>query len=324
MSIASIFVPKALPGPLERRIVPPDMDHQYFAHAADFPFRPHASGFDPVNALWCAEFALLAYCHPQFIRLAAHVAGLKRYRFFDGSVAECFVVGTPDFSIVFTRGTEVFSLNAFFDVIADLNVRQVEETAGGRVHRGFRDSLDEVWAGSDGLERHLSSLKKEYGPDHRLWFAGHSLGAAIVTLAAARCEDVGGLYTFGSPRVGNIEFAETFAAPAFRIVNSRDPVAFLPPSFKLPGNLEVLWKHVGGVYRFDSSGELTHPERETENRETAGSVDEGDDSLQRRIRRWIKESVPGPPTDHAPLYYVLRAWNYLCGIVAEKDSGTVE
>lgn len=316
--------PKPVPGPFERRIVPPDMDYEYFQTAGNLPFRPDARDIDAVNLWWLAEFSFLSYCHPQFIRLAAHVAGMPRFRFFDGSVAECFVVGTPEYSVVFVRGTEVFSLNAFFDVIADLNVRQIEEPAGGKVHRGFRESLDEIWGGREGLEAHLNSLRRDYGDDHRVWFTGHSLGAAIVTLAAARYPEGAGLYTFGSPRVGNREFVDSVRVPSYRIVNNRDPVALLPPSIRLPGGLTFEYEHVGSIYRFDGQGILIHPERDTPGPEVA--TETGNDSaetLQARIQRWINDSVPGPPTDHAPLFYVLRSWNHLVdGIASEGDNTT--
>ena len=42
---------------------------------------------------------------------------------------------------------------------------------------------------------------------------------------------VAGLYTFGQPRVGNIDFARHFASlgvPYFRVINERDAVAGIP------------------------------------------------------------------------------------------------
>lgn len=304
---------KPVPGPFDRKIVPPDMDYEYFAGIEQVPFRPEATKFDEVNLWWLAELSFLSYCHPQFIRLATHVAGMPRFRFFDGSVAECFIVGTPEYSIVFVRGTEVFSVNAFFDVIADLNVRQVEEPAGGKVHQGFKDALDEIWDGPEGLGAHLAALRREYGEKHRVWFTGHSLGAAIVTIAAARYREGAGLYTFGSPRVGNRAFTEAVRLPTIRCINSRDPVALLPPSIRLPGGLEIEYRHVGAIYRFSVRGELAQPEGDADSREQRPEDGFGDLlNLQSRFQRWVTESVPGTPTDHAPLYYVLRSWNYLC------------
>lgn len=299
---------KPLPGAFEKRLVPPDMDHQYFQNAALVPFPADSREFNAAAMWWLAETAFLSYCHPQFVRLAMHSVGFPRWRFFDGSVAECFVAANETTAIVFVRGTEVFSVNAFFDVIADLNIRMVEESVGGKVHRGFAEALDEVWSGTEGVEQHLRGLQSS-GVEH-LWFTGHSLGAAIATLAAARFGDARGVYTFGSPRVGNREFVETLAAPVYRVVNNRDPVAQLPPTVRLPGGLVFDYDHCGTEYRFDSEGVLR---RSTEEAEEAtveanpeGAAPEG---IQVRLSRWIRESLPGTPTDHSPLYYALRAWN---------------
>src|SRR5262249_54451343 len=76
-----------------------------------------------------------------------------------------------------------------------------------------------------------------------VWLTGHSLGAALATLAAARWaagHRVQGLYTFGSPRVGNAAFAATVPGPCYRFVNNNDVVTRLPP----PG-LFAGYRHVG-------------------------------------------------------------------------------
>jgi len=69
-----------------------------------------------------------------------------------------------------------------------------------------------------------------------VWFTGHSLGAALATLAASRYQTAG-VYTFGSPLVGNQSFAAAFNAVfhdgagsrSFRYVNDHDVVTQVPP-----------------------------------------------------------------------------------------------
>jgi pimeloyl-ACP methyl ester carboxylesterase len=78
--------------------------------------------------------------------------------------------------------------------------------------------------------------------------AGHSLGAAVATHAAAYLLNskiaVSELYTFGSPRVGDPKFAEwfsqAFGAQRFkaRVTHKRDPVPHLP-------NLDWGFQHIG-------------------------------------------------------------------------------
>lgn len=74
--------------------------------------------------------------------------------------------------------------------------------------------------------------------DSPVAFTGHSLGAALATLAAFDLAGAGytvsKLYTFGSPRVGDAVWAEAFgrrlgAALVFRVTKSDDPVPMLPP-----------------------------------------------------------------------------------------------
>jgi len=92
---------------------------------------------------------------------------------------------------------------------------------GGRVQRGFRDALEVAWAD---LFPYMNNLADQ---SCKIGLAGHSLGAALVTLAADRFQDVQGLYTFGSPRVGDRQFQENFRLRAYRVVNGDDTGACL-------------------------------------------------------------------------------------------------
>ena len=77
-------------------------------------------------------------------------------------------------------------------------------------------------------------------PNYEIVITGHSIGAAIATLAAAELRAMNytaDTYTFGSPRVGNEAFAEfvTNQAPQlghnYRMTHFNDPVPMLPPVF---------------------------------------------------------------------------------------------
>jgi predicted lipase len=64
-------------------------------------------------------------------------------------------------------------------------------------------------------------------------FAGHSLGAALATIARRNASGLAGraiaLYTYGSPRVGDQAiYCPTYPGPAYRIVNDEDAVTHVP------------------------------------------------------------------------------------------------
>ena len=106
---------------------------------------------------------------------------------------------------------------------------------GCRAHQGFTEAYEEI---STDVHSAIADLNCT-----RLVVAGHSLGAAIATIAsfelrAAMGYKVDATWTFGKPRIGNAEFVNNFEAaaaeqgtspPMWRVVNYRDPVPRLPP-----------------------------------------------------------------------------------------------
>jgi hypothetical protein len=86
--------------------------------------------------------------------------------------------------------------------------------------------------------------------DYSLIVTGHSIGAAIATLAAAELRSLGyyvDLYTFGSPRVGNAAFVDYVESqsPAlgnnYRMTHLNDPVPQIPPTW-------IGYKHTSPEY----------------------------------------------------------------------------
>ena len=91
----------------------------------------------------------------------------------------------------------------------------------GTVHEGFKKVFDPLWAE---IAPRLDAL------DSPLFYAGHSLGGAVATLAAST-RPPRATYTYGSPLVGDTTFATSCAGtPMFRIVNDRDEVPTVPPA----------------------------------------------------------------------------------------------
>jgi len=83
----------------------------------------------------------------------------------------------------------------------------------------------------------------------KIWVTGHSLGAALAILFALKYSleenlnnnSLGGVYTYGCPKVGNQKFAEIFDSllkeKTFRFVNFGDYVTDVPKNGKHVGIL---------------------------------------------------------------------------------------
>jgi pimeloyl-ACP methyl ester carboxylesterase len=322
---------KPIPPPTFDVVVPPnltlpaeDKPRRYFEGASEHPFRPEATAFDLVNAWWLAEAALLAYAEPDEAR-PRYLDGGFRAEFFPGSAqgTQAYVLVRDEFCVVAFRGTQL-PKNAvgsgpdailaaftelFKDSMADEHIRLVPFPNGGRVHRGFNDALEAI---REKLERRLGELQQER-PSRPFFFTGHSLGAALATLAAARFGSVRGLYTFGSPLVGDAAFKDGFRIKsAFRIVHHNDIVTRVPPP--LPQVLAAIgldsYVHVGTLEYIDQDGRIA-----------AGPPPRNGlgDAVAAEITAFVKKAgrlsgfhldIPFDRlTDHAPLYYALHLWN---------------
>ncbi len=166
--------------------------------------------------------------------------------------------------IISFRGTET----KWHDIVTDGKAWRTKlEGEGwskwGSVHSGFHSAFNSI-------SKVLHEKLKEYeGTDVKIWITGHSLGGALATLLAAdifrlnrldRKLDLRGVYTFGSPRVGNNAFHDRFTEEAtnnktrvVRFRNGDDAVTHIP------GFLE--YKHVGTLAHL-GEGTLEFPDKE--------------------------------------------------------------
>lgn len=136
---------------------------------------------------------------------------------------QAFLATSGDYAVLAFRGTEVSKKQ---DVITDITASQISVIEGG-VHKGFQDAYNSV---KDKIEGCLSTL-----PKMPIYITGHSLGAALATVATQELEQhplfrdrIAACYTFGSPRVGNSKYDRAFKAPIYRMVNTTDIVTVVP------------------------------------------------------------------------------------------------
>ncbi|MBU1214383.1 MAG: lipase family protein [Gammaproteobacteria bacterium] len=211
------------------------------------PFDPSTRSYKSGNAHWLAELSRLIYRHDAeetdsptqpTQTLFLKKAGCTRRQFFfsrkTDTQAMLLEFGTvAPFAVLVFRGTELH----IKDLVTDLTVGYLRNNDGKiDTHTGFTQALDSVWVD---IERALKRLQCP------LFFTGHSLGAALATLAAARIAPTA-LYTFGSPRVGDEEFVASLdgmAESIHRVVYGEDIVATVPPEalgFRHIGKLQTL------------------------------------------------------------------------------------
>ena len=249
-------------GALENPLLlgPPNFDYQYFQALAGRAFNPLANSFDATNASLLADAALLAYAQPAFATPWFQKLSSRPIVFFTGDSTQAYGIIGNGFVLVAFRGTEIRNIRNFIaDSRIDSDFAFANWKDDQQVHGGFLAAFGEVWNQCKSgvcVSKFLQDAQAGAAKPIPVWFTGHSLGAALATLATARysADHAGasvGLYTYGSPRVGNPKFAQAFPnSSAFRVVHNHDPVTRLPPA-----SLGV--RHVGVPWMIDASGNVS-------------------------------------------------------------------
>ncbi len=195
------------------------------------------------RSLLLAELAYVAYLEEDSAATVVDDVGLRETLFLEEDGSQAYVFRTEHDTIVACRGTEP---NEWNDIRADLNALMAVSETVGRVHRGFKKEVDDLWPR---LEQELAENNKP------LWFTGHSLGGAMATICATRCRlsmidsNPQELHTFGSPRVGNKTYVNHVKLQHMRWVNNNDLVTRVPPSW-------MGYRHTGTQLYFDSNGDF--------------------------------------------------------------------
>ena len=169
-----------------------------------------------------ANIAQTTYDNPKTSKAKFKALGYSIVEFFDIDGAQAYLLTNGTITVLSFRGTEVTEKS---DILADLKSGKNLEACGGKVHVGFKGEINKLWP----------TISKVLADNPgNLYVTGHSLGAAMATIAASRIQDrVTALVTFGSPRVGNAEFVKSLAVEHYRVQNNCDDVTKVP--FKLMG-----------------------------------------------------------------------------------------
>jgi len=212
---------------------------------SDFDFDSRTRNYSTKNAYWLGKASEIVYDSPEKAQAELKSWGFNLFKYFDFRETQAFISGNDEMLVLAFRGTEAKKIR---DWMTDLNMSFVGGPSG-KVHEGFSIALNYIWSDIYQFIRAQRGCRS-------LWVTGHSLGAALATLAVAKLrlekdEPVNGLYTFGQPRTGDREFAKNFdadfAAQTFRYVNNNDIVPRVP--FRV-----LNYSHVGTFRYFDVKG----------------------------------------------------------------------
>jgi triacylglycerol lipase len=263
------------------------------------------SGFRSENALTLMWLAQLAYETGQ----PATIAAMTTHWGFDsikpfansgvftpaGNSNKRFSFDTR--GIIGRKGTMLFIAFAGTDAALWQNVwtdADFLRTGDTDIHEGFQ-------AACAAVESIIDEHVEAHDAEAPLFFAGHSLGAAIAVIAALRADARGrkptAVYTYGLPRVGGRKFAgrydERLGERTFRLVHGVDIVPRVPPAaFK--------FRHVGRMLYCEPGKDFPPPESLAAiggNKPTlfTGVFAALGDALRRIWRhQWLSPTGPGP------------------------------
>eukprot|EP00752_Nemacystus_decipiens_P010362 g9232.t1 len=272
-----------------------------------------ATSFSPQNGYFFANMSELAYKSPEEVESTLaemeDCKGLQdNFQWFQSGPGkgetilenvrdfiqdtECFVAANDDVLLLVFRGT-----SERMDWLTNLRgapraVTWCPKEERCSIHRGFDDAVSLMW---EPIHEKIKELHGD-GKGRKLYIAGHSLGGALATVAAARLafEDnmnIAGVYTIGSPRLFDADLARNFDArlndgipmkdKVFRARNNNDAVTRLPP---------VPYEHIGTEIYFDRFGTI--------------STSSFTDRILGRLSAFVRLSIVDGISDHDAEAYI--------------------
>ncbi len=284
-------------------------DYVYFESPS-----PALSGPGLVAAAWVADAAMLSYARYASTRMQEAefraILGNAGYLEIE-PLGDCFIDNAPtargfwaandDHALLAFRGTEKDNVH---DVEADGDALLIDG-GGFRVHQGFYRYLNTVlWR-----VRPLVASYRAAHPRQLIYMTGHSLGAALASLAFVYLNDTAArLYTLGCPRAGDQAFcsrleANSGAAGSYRVVDNEDVVAHVPllePGFDYQHpSCTLLWFDPDGVMVTNPPG---HPSDWMDLAHAAFGF------LDSRHLSLLPNPLPRPLADHSPVRYCHWMW----------------
>jgi hypothetical protein len=158
-------------------------------------------------------------------KLAALLAGggFELREVFNWDYVQAFLaVNKDEFAVLAFRGT---ANNEDWGINLDAVLVPLPGYPDVWIHCGFWEAFT---AQRDKIE---TALALHVPDDLGLYICGHSLGGALAQIASAVFErdTLAACYTFGSPRVGTMDFDRQVKCPHYRLVNHWDLVPGVPP-----------------------------------------------------------------------------------------------
>ena len=272
--------------------------NDHFDRRAEITFNPTAPRFSAANAWWLAEISRWMYVGKRLPVTARHrpqtilnAAGLEETHYLTRGGTHCSLIRSAgrEFSILVFRGT--CQLNNW---VTNANIGPFKDNA----HRGYEQALDQVW---DDVSTALAESPGQ------IFFTGHSMGGALATLAARRFQPAG-VYSFGSPPIGNAALAAEFnQLPIYRMVNFKDAVCRIP----------FQQGHVGQLcYLSQDHSLLLDPDPE----EIRADRAIGQRQINRELNRNKKLAIPDFLCDHAPQNYIANLERLCLGYETELSN----
>lgn len=222
------------------------------------PVDPYKTSLDKETAYWMAQISKQVYekisdqdSSPNVKTICENlkeeddkfinVFGFNRNR------AQAILVEHNDYLCMAFRGTDELS-----NWLDNINAFRVKELFG-EFHRGFWNSVKDVWDEINGKYQELNNSQRR-----PLFLTGHSLGGAMATIAASRLIHMDdpfiSVYTFGQPRTMTRSTAQIFNIESkgrfFRFNNNNDLVTRAPS--RLMG-----YSHVGTYLHISRKGQIS-------------------------------------------------------------------